>query len=484
MLKDQDQSKTQLSVKRESFREEIRKQDLQAQYRKKRIEARSTVQPANVTLENLIPQLKYAFENGQYLYLKSLHLTAFHLISNYRDSSYNLNSFYLIENGYLNEVLKILQQQNGDMKEVFAVCANLCHSDLLKQESVIQIFKQIMVPAAQFITQQIQRTDYEEILLFLANLSAWANGIPDELINRFYILEYLDQFTNSSDSNLIRSLCYLYHAMFSNIKKELSLERRKQVLIVLFKITKRDDADMIHLELLHSIATVYQPEVNIDTIVLNNKAHQFIIASLNGEHQEVSLKILVKMSATDNPDLLQELIDQNILDIVYEMLECKVKIHRRCVMQIIGNLCYNNQHITNKIVLEGRFQRFLMRFMNDIDKVEKNHILHLVNNILCTGDDKTFKRIVDMGWLHMIILQFATVTDNKSLIEMVLFLMRLVIHSRDTNDNFVKAIIEEHIYKQDEVKHLVESYYDNNLKSQDPDVEVDEQLNKFLAFLN
>ena len=45
-----------------------------------------------------------------------------------------------------------------------------------------------------------------------------------------------------------------------------------------------------------------------------------------------------------------------------------------------------------------------MRFMNDIDKVEKNHILHLVNNILCTGDDRTFKRIVDMGWLHMIIL--------------------------------------------------------------------------------
>ena len=81
------------------------------------------------------------------------------------------------------------------------------------------------------------------------------------------------------------------------------------MLIVLFKITKRDDADMIHLELLHSIATVYQPEVNIDTIVLNNIAHQFIIASLNGEHQEVSLKILVKMSATDNPDLLQELID-------------------------------------------------------------------------------------------------------------------------------------------------------------------------------
>ena len=29
---------------------------------------------------------------------------------------------------------------------------------------------------------------------------------------------------------------------------------------------------MIHLELLHSIATVYQPEVNLDAIVLNNKA--------------------------------------------------------------------------------------------------------------------------------------------------------------------------------------------------------------------
>lgn len=81
----------------------------------------------------------------------------------------------------------------------------------------------------------------------------------------------------------------MYHAMFSNFKKELTMERRKQVLIVLFKIIKRDDADMIHLELLHSIASVYQPDLLVDDIVLSNKAPQFIFASLNGEYPDLSL---------------------------------------------------------------------------------------------------------------------------------------------------------------------------------------------------
>ena len=38
------------------------------------------------------------------------------------------------------------------------------------------------------------------------------------------------------------------------------------------------------------------------------------------------------MSGTDNPDLLQELLYLNILDIVYERYEDKVKIQRRYIL--------------------------------------------------------------------------------------------------------------------------------------------------------
>lgn len=94
--------------------------------------------------------------------------------------------------------------------------------------------------------------------------------------------------------------------------------------------------------------------------------------------------------------------------------------------------------------------------------------------MLCTGDDKTFKRIIDIGFFQMIKLKFASGPDKKILLEIILFLMRFVIHSRDTNDVYVKAVIEELIYKHDEVKNLLENYYNDCLNSKDQEVELEE----------
>ena len=118
-----------------------------------------------------------------------------------------------------------------------------------------------------------------------------------------------------------------------------------------------------------------------------------------------------------------------------------MKIHRRSALQILGNLCFNDKHITNLVVFESRFPRILMRFMTDIDRIEKHHILVAMNNIMCTGDDKTFKKIIDLGWLHMIKGSLEGVNDNNNLVQIVEFLMRMLHHSRDTSDMFVRDII-------------------------------------------
>ena len=107
------------------------------------------------------------------------------------------------------------------------------------------------------------------------------------------------------------------------------------------------------------------------------------------------------MSASDSPDLLRELLFFDIREIFYIKLEDKVKIHRRCALQILANLCYNNCHITNAIVQDTRFPRILLRYMSDIERAEKKQILRAMNNIMSTGDDLTFKKIVDLGWAHM-----------------------------------------------------------------------------------
>ena len=58
-----------------------------------------------------------------------------------------------------------------------------------------------------------------------------------------------------------------------------------------------------------------------------------------------------------------------------------------------------------------------MKYMSsDIDRIEKNYILRIMNNILSTGDDKTFKRILDLGWVHMLKTRFETMEDDSNLV--------------------------------------------------------------------